>query len=73
MKITIDENAFDILRLSKGFKTRAAFGKTSGLSDPQISSLLSNSYSPTLSTLSKICTTLECRPENLLKLESACE
>tara|TARA_R100000781_G_scaffold113851_1_gene83274 strand:+ start:469 stop:690 length:222 start_codon:yes stop_codon:yes gene_type:complete len=72
MKILIDQNAFDILRLSKGFKSRASVGTMAGLSAPQISSLLSNRYSPTLATLSKICTALECQPEEVLKCESAC-
>ena len=71
MEMTLDEIISKNLReeIEQSGKTKTEIAKAIGVSCPTISQYLSGRIQPSLSTLSKLCTFLNCSADDILNVK----
>ena len=71
MKINLDEIISKNLKeeIEQSGKTKTEIAKAIGVSNPTISQYLSGRIQPSLSTLSKLCTFLNCSADDILNIK----
>ena len=71
MEMTLDEIISKNLKeeIEQSGKTKTEIAKAIGVSNPTISQYLSGRIQPSLSTLSKLCTFLNCSADDILNVK----
>ena len=71
MEMTLDEKISKNLRaeIEQSGKTKTEIARAIGVSNPTISQYLSGRIQPSLATLSKLCTFLQCSADEILEIE----
>ena len=71
MEMTLDEIISKNLKeeIEQSGKTKTEIAKAIGVSNPTISQYLSGRIQPSLSTLSKLCTFLNCSADDILNIK----
>ena len=71
MEMTLDEIISKNLKeeIEQSGKTKTEIAKAIGVSSPTISQYLSGRIQPTLATLSKLCTYLNCSADEILNIK----
>ena len=71
MEMTLDEIISKNLKeeIEQSGKTKTEIAKAIGVSSPTISQYLSGRIQPSLSTLSKLCTFLNCSADDILNIK----
>ena len=72
MEMNLDEIMSKNLKeeIEQSGKTKSEIAKAIGVSNPTISQYLSGKIQPSLSTLSKLCTFLNCSADDILNIKN---